>query len=256
MEKSDPLLRLTQRCHTLTAQDWAMVRLLHESRERLNAGKTAGYQNRDTAQDPNRNSKVTRAGIAGEVIMMRLLEDFGVHASAREYLQQGMLHADIREAQHKGQADMVIEERKIDIKVNRLFAPTEKGYACNINRVKHDQLVANGLDGYIFVAVQDLSSVCYISRLIPHQEVARWPLVERENAGADFFSGQLRDVARVPSRLIYNRSELFRPKFSAADVEAVFQDQSFGDTIRSKFPHITWSLVSWQSKSHAPTWTP
>jgi hypothetical protein len=256
MSESDIICRLTGRCHDVTLEDWALIELLHASRERLNEGKTARHQNRDTEQDPNRNARVTKAGMAGEVIVMRLLHELGAHSRALEYVQAGMLYADIREAGLKGQADLELSGLKIDLKVNRLFAPTERGYRCNINCIKHHQLVSNGLDGYIFIAVQSRSSVCYVSRLIPHQEVSSWHTAEQSDERKNFFTAPLSTVARLPARLIYNRSELFRPKFKSTEIDELFKDRAFSDNIRSKYPYIDWSLVSWPNKSLESTWRP
>lgn len=249
------LCRITERCHDITLEDWALTEVLNRTRERLNAGKTAAHQSRNTADDPTRNERVERAGMAGEVIMMRLLRDAGAHASALEYMQRGLIHADIRSAHLKGQPDLLIDGLRLDIKVNRLLSPTEKGYACRVNQVKHNQLVANGLDGYVFVALQEYSSVCFVSRIVTPHEVASWTLTEREHPGKNDLSQHLSVIARKPARLIYNRSEHFRHKFERREVEELFNDAAFGDTIRSKYPYVDWSLV-WSSKSPVSTWTP
>lgn len=237
--------QMLDKLHGVSLEIWALTFLLHGVREALNEGKTAPHQSRSTEAAPEQNGKVTRAGIFAEVLFMSLLRELNAPEAEQRYIQDGMLHEDIRDADHKGQPDLY---NGVDIKCCRLFRPTDKGYSCNINSRKHHQMKSNGLTGYYVVVAAERSQSAYISRMLTPSEVEAWDFVERDDrrgTGNDFYSAHIDSFCNISADRLFEYAwrtpEM--PMYSVEAIVQLAQDGSFHDKMVAQYPYIKWDLV-------------
>lgn len=226
---------------------WALTEIISQARERLNEGKTAPHQRRHNDHDPLYNYKLGRAGIFGEVMLLIALKEAGASEETLKYIQAGLLHQDIRLAEHKGAADVALRDdldtlRLLDVKTSRFMNITGADGRLKINCRKHSKLIESGLDAYIGIAAPDYSTQAYILNLITPQQVESWAVKQVDKKGNNFYEAEIGDLIAFPATFM--KARLHRHMYSADDVtDLAFNNDEFGDTIRSAFPHINWSLV-------------
>lgn len=226
---------------------WALTEVIAQARERLNQGKTASHQKRHNENDPLYNYKLGRAGILGEVAILVALKEAGASKPALKHIQAGLLHEDIRLAEHKGAADIALSDQNgtikhIDVKTSRLMNTTGADGHLKINQRKHKKLTQAGLNAYIGVMAPDYASQVYFLKLITPEQVEAWSLARVDDKGNDYYEAPISHLINFP--ITYAKRSLHANKYQEIDVhDLAFNNQEFSDTIRAVFPYINWSLV-------------
>lgn len=232
---------LLARPHEVGLGVWALTELIVSARRRLNEGKTAAHQERHRDDVPDFNAQVERAGVFGEVLIMMLMKEAGCSDEAQHYLQDGLLHSDITESQHKGQADLKINNVLVDVKTCMRENRPDRSTQLRINSRKHWQLKANGCRGYVGVLSDHYSRFAYITEPIEAPRVESWTHVHKDE-GNGYFTAQPWSLIDAPRVQVLNA--LDREGWSRTRVhDLAFNNDDFGDTMRSAFPYIKWSLV-------------